>query len=656
MPNDTPNTPPVNPTQPPINEMYLGRAVNQIKQACDERREKEQHSPFFFIVGAGISFPPIPLAGAIVEDCKAKAIALGRTEEPTDGAAVDNYSYWFQAAYPQPIERQDYLRRKIENKPISHANFRLAHILLHKQIANLVVTPNFDDLLQRALTLFGRTPVVCDHPKTVGRIYHEQDENDIRIVHVHGTYWFYDCVNLKGELEGCAQTDIQSTLTMGALLTKILADRSPLVVGYSGWEGDVIMKSLELLLKSRQPPYNIYWFCHKRSDIEGLPDWLKNASVNFVIPEEEADHSNETEPDSKDGDVESSSVTSDKPVLMAQQVFDAVIKEFNLPAPDFTTNPLRVFASNLRDSLPQDEEERGHGEPYFFGSIIERIEKVRDAETAMRTQMEKVRDAVRRSQYEEAVTAVQGVTAGSMTKTDLIDLLSLSQSIAPGVASDALKQKQLYGAVTHIVDAILQLDNPDDLDLQRRIAWALACKAYWFADANIPAASTKVCDDILNRFASSSDPELRERVAWAMIRKGSNLITGGQNDEALTVFNDVVQDYGKAPEIALKKHVATVLINKATRLQIAQNYQDAINVSEDIIQRFQQSTDAVLCQQVAQAVILKTQAAVALQKASEQKTAPIPEQTVTRTPAEAPAKVQAQAAKAEDREAGTDKG
>lgn len=641
MPDDTTNTPPVNPSQSPTNKIFLERAVNYIKQACNERREKQQPSPFLFIVGAGISFPPIPLASTIIKECKAKAVELDRPEEPTSKDAVDKYSHWFQAAYPQPIERQNYLREKIEGKAISHANFRLAHLLLHKHVANLVVTPNFDDLLQRALVLFGRNPVVCDHPKTVGRVYHEQDENDIRIVHVHGTYWFYDCVNLRGELEGRARTDPQSTLTMGALLTKILADRSPLVIGYSGWEGDVIMKSLELLLKSRQPPYNIYWFCHKRSDIERLPTWLRNESVYFVIPRKETDNSEDAENSNGEEGIEAASVTEEEPVLMAQDVFDALIEGFNLPAPDLTTNPLKFFAKNLRDSLPQGTEEQGHGEPYFFGSIIERIEKVRDDETAIQTRMEKVRDAVRRSQYEEAVTAVQGITPGGLTRTDLIDLLSLSESIAPRIASNSTKQKLLYGAVTHIVDTLLSQDHPDDLELQRRIAWALACKAFWFADAKIADASTRVCDDILKRFALSSDPQLEERVAWAMIRKGTNFIALKQNDEAINIFSEVIQKFGKANEVSLQKHVATAFVAKATQLNIVEHYQDVVNSCDEMIQHFAQATDPVLRQQVTQAVNVKMQASTSLQKASQPTATPTATaQTPTQAPAKVPAEVQ----------------
>jgi hypothetical protein len=177
-------------------ELDLESAVSEITQACEARLGRL--SPFFFIVGAGISAPTIPLATDIESECKAVAARHGRSAEPKNKNPIDTYSHWFELAFPNPEQRQRYLRKKIQGKQISPAVFRLAHLLLSKAAGNIVVTPNFDDFLSRALTLFGEQYVICDHPSTVGRISLETD--DIQIVHVHGTYWFYDCCNLKGEI------------------------------------------------------------------------------------------------------------------------------------------------------------------------------------------------------------------------------------------------------------------------------------------------------------------------------------------------------------------------------------------------------------------------------------------------------------------------
>src|SRR5262245_33499806 len=123
----------------------LDKAVAEIKQACQERTGASR-SPFFFLVGAGISTPSIPLAGTIRDLCKETARSIGRLEEPKKGAgAGDEYSHWFTAAYPHRLMRQEFLRKLIKDKPITHANFRLADLLIQGRITSIAVTPNFDD-------------------------------------------------------------------------------------------------------------------------------------------------------------------------------------------------------------------------------------------------------------------------------------------------------------------------------------------------------------------------------------------------------------------------------------------------------------------------------------------------------------------------------
>ena len=69
----------------------LDTAADHIKQACEDNREGR--SPFFFLVGAGISYPPISLASHIIEDCRAIASKYGRTDDRPTGSSLDKYSY-----------------------------------------------------------------------------------------------------------------------------------------------------------------------------------------------------------------------------------------------------------------------------------------------------------------------------------------------------------------------------------------------------------------------------------------------------------------------------------------------------------------------------------------------------------------------------------
>jgi hypothetical protein len=230
--------------------LCLRDAVRQIKQSYEWALSKDRASPFFFVIGAGVSVPQVPLASEIIRQCKEKC---GAIEAPKWGTTVmDEYSHWLNEAFHAPEMRQDYFHDLIQGKPIPTANFRLAHLLLgegmKEPFTSLVVTTNFDNFLSRALSLFGKEHVVCDSPNTAPR-HVSSDQKLLQIIHVHGTYQFYDIKNLSGEVEEAAALSEYTIATMAALLDFFLRDKSPIVVGYGGWEGDVFMKSLKRRLQ-----------------------------------------------------------------------------------------------------------------------------------------------------------------------------------------------------------------------------------------------------------------------------------------------------------------------------------------------------------------------------------------------------------------------
>jgi hypothetical protein len=354
----------------------LTTAVGEIRQACDELGSEARLSPFFFVVGAGISYPPVPLASAIVDDCRNVAARYQRQRLPEGNATLDLYSHWFGRAYPGARQRQEYLRKLIDKKPLSLASLRLAHLLSARKLTNLVITTNFDDFIARALRLFGEEPAVCDHPRTVGRIDRERD--GVQIVHVHGSYLFYDLANLRGELAERARPDAEMSFTMLGLLDSLLWNRSPLVVGYSGWEGDIVMSALKRRLRGGNPlPQSLYWFAYKRSDLDRLPAWVRDSSdVRFVVPELATPDPPGTE--TFKGTTSDSRITNGvEPSLSSIAVFDRLNQAFEIGPPALFENPIKYFAKSLEASLP--EPESVGGDPYAFRALIQRLEGVADA-------------------------------------------------------------------------------------------------------------------------------------------------------------------------------------------------------------------------------------------------------------------------------------
>ena len=76
----------------------VDQALSEIKQACEDAAEPHQ-SPFFLITGAGISFPPVPLAQEIIRQCREVATLHARKASQDAGTILDEYSTWFSLAY-----------------------------------------------------------------------------------------------------------------------------------------------------------------------------------------------------------------------------------------------------------------------------------------------------------------------------------------------------------------------------------------------------------------------------------------------------------------------------------------------------------------------------------------------------------------------------
>ena len=156
------------------------------------------------------------------------------------------------------------------------------------------------------------------------------------------------------------------------------------------------MGALRRRLQSRLP-YNVYWFCYKRSHLEQLPQWLKiSPDVHFVVPPVEVENKElsvlsvrEAQEEDKLESLGTASMErTGKPTqdssLTAQQVLDGLIERCGLKAPELTLNPLGFFAKHLKQSLPDYDSSAITGDIYFIRSVIDRIEQANTREKELR--------------------------------------------------------------------------------------------------------------------------------------------------------------------------------------------------------------------------------------------------------------------------------
>ena len=604
----------------------LESAVNHIHHACEDLNG--EGSPFFFLIGAGISHPPIPLASDIIEHCRVTAEKYGRINNPLKTQSMDKYSHWFQQAYPQPIQRQRYLRNLIEKKAISAANFRLAHLMLEKTITNIVITTNFDDFLSQALTLFGEKPIVCDHPNTVERI--DTEQKDIQVIHVHGTHWFYDCCNLQGEIEGRSHASGDTSLTMPSLLDKILSRHSPLVVGYSGWENDVIMTALKRRLQNTLP-YNLYWFCYRREDVNTLPDWLKYHQQVFFVAAPEKESKTQTvdelnvegknvEKPTKEAITEDlksfSEKKEDESTLSAQKVFDKLIQKFELKAPELTRDPVGFYAKHLRRSLLLDNPEKGDSDIYSIESVIERIEQAKKIEEKKlkkskqkekgmnHHEIENLRNAIRRSQYHDAIELATAIDINELSQPQLHELMDTMWSVSTELYDDFDEELASYDLVIKIGDNLSREKN-DDLILLVQIAKALVNKGITLGKLNRNEEAISVYEEVIKRFGESTETALQKQVANALFNKGARFGKLNRDEDVISAYEEVVKRFGDSKENAVQEQVASALFNKGVRFGKLNRNEEAISAYEEVVNRFDDLKETAIQKQVAMALVNK---------------------------------------------------
>lgn len=318
-----------------------------------EEQGEETGCPYIFIVGSGISAPEILTAGGIIQHCKEQVKRRYKENEndlniickEAEKYVVNSagyYSYWFGQAYKNKIHRQQYLKSIINNARISTSNLLLAQILNSRKVATTVITPNFDNHLVKSLNLLGNYDVFSAN-NVLDNIALNKNPRNLQIMHVHGTYEFYDCCNLENEITKIANG--QGIKSTAGTIEEFLKSQSPIVIGYSGWEDDVIMTKLKERLQYAALPYSLLWFCFTTEDYEILPGWLRDSDdVIFVLPELKKDTDDEI------------NNKEDNPVLPAEDVLNALITKFGFDAPNLFSNPIQYYIELIDSFLPENIE------------------------------------------------------------------------------------------------------------------------------------------------------------------------------------------------------------------------------------------------------------------------------------------------------------
>lgn len=340
------------------NAFFLKDAVHLIRETVSAHKEQNEDSPYFFLVGAGVSSSQIKDSIGLAKDLtsliKKKAQSCGNHFEKLQSEAsgvnahpTEQYSFWLKSAFGNHAERLQYLKELVRGAKISSANMLLAQILSSRQIAASVVTTNFDDKLFQALQLIGAHDLfaadsISSASASASAVSPHDDQ--LQIIYAHGTYHFYDVDNINHKNIRPGETH-----PMTDILDRFYKSKIPIVVGYGGWEDDIVMSRLKEQL--RHPlPHCVVWFCYNRQSYRSLPDWLVgNGNVIFVLPENSSECSSDT-------DCFFAGESMGEEVLAAHDVFSAMISEFEIAAPEIFYDSFNYYMRAAEKLLPKSED------------------------------------------------------------------------------------------------------------------------------------------------------------------------------------------------------------------------------------------------------------------------------------------------------------
>ena len=599
--------------------LSLTSAVKRIKKDYDFAVRTGKGSPFFLLIGAGVSVPQVPLAYEIIRDCK--SFSEG-SEAPTAGVTVlEEYSYWLDQAFPSPAQRQDYFQTLIKGKPIPLANFRLAHLLLgeadKKPLVSLVVTTNFDDFLTRALQLFGKEHVLCDSPTTTPRL-DLSNADLLQIVHVHGTYHFYDIKNLSGEVKAAAAASEETTATMSSLLESILRERSPIVIGYGGWEGDVFMKSLNRRLRAGGLQYPLYWCCYQRNQWQSLPDWLKShPSVCFVEPEKSVPLTAASAPDSGSG----SSVTAAAdaaasvlgkardldPKLDAQLVFGELIQTLQVAPPKLTQNPIQFFADQLDRSVLQESGPQTT-DIYRIKSTVDEMRAAanwiidyRNRRSATQQQLHAIREGLRGANYGEAMSLVTQVQLKEMNDQEKAELWDMAWEIISSAAFSERPSDETLAMLDRFEEIAALV--PPGSETSKRVGMGLSYRIVHLFFLGRSDKGTQELVDFVQRSRQSSDPAIHVSAIELLFQLGKFCLQGAPATSA-KYFEMVISMIGQWKNEPLQEYAGQAMFGLGLALLSTGQKVEAVDEWRKLLSSIDAGTTTLPQQAFAQMLVL----------------------------------------------------
>jgi tetratricopeptide (TPR) repeat protein len=218
---------------------------------------------FSLFIGAGASYTSgVKTAKEMMEEWAHHLYNLerkiGKTEKPYNDWLIDQdwddeekYSVLFEKVYDQKPQRRNYIEECVKDAKPSWGYIYLANIIANRYF-NVVLTTNFDDLLNEGSTLYPNfKPLVCAHDSAISDV--RVTSARPKIIKLHGDF-LYD--NIKNTVR---ETEVLDK-NMRDKFMQFAKEYGLIVIGYGGNDRSV-MDILDMMIRSDENyfPHGLYW-------------------------------------------------------------------------------------------------------------------------------------------------------------------------------------------------------------------------------------------------------------------------------------------------------------------------------------------------------------------------------------------------------------
>jgi len=225
--------------------------------------------------------------------------------------------------------------------------------------------------------------------------------------------------------------------------------------------------------------------------------------------------------------------------------------------------------------------------------------------------LNRIDEALRRSQYRDAISAAAAVPRRRLGHKQLSHLMDALIAAAAGLADSSDDELQAYDLVVDIGDT-LSGEPIYRAAVQLRVNSALFNKGVVLAQLGRAEEAIAVYDELVSRAGGSRQLGLRENAVRALFNKGARLARLHRLEEAIAVWDDLVSRYADDPEPSMSEAVGKAMVNKGIALAELDRQAEAIAVLDEVAARWGEERDPALRARAAKALLNKGSALIQL--------------------------------------------